>query len=298
MEELYEFLDNNKPERFKQLRVFKIPVLYNGTRYWAHYNNGQWSTVPCTSDVAPMLTFRKMPEIPDTGFQDEYNESVDFTQDTDDISDDFEELDEKPRRGKKEKPAKKERPAKKEKPVKERPVKERPVKEQRGKRPVPVPVPVEEYINDNNEDDYEDDIYGAFEDEKEKRVKPSSSKYSMLDKKGKPRRHVGRLISALIAASPLTGMLTVNEQPVKLLNFDLVKQGTAGIVLFSIGVILGIFLLIQILNFVSIQIAISNEEEDSYIKSYKGMKLWNAFAWIGLIITIIVIILVSFGIIV
>lgn len=126
MEKFKEYIIQNLPDRFKGLKVFRIPVRCDGVSYWAIYNNGEWKFEPSSAGVEPVISYVS-----------EMKEDIPMAQDEVPI--------EQPRqeKGKKEKPVK-DRPVreKKEKPVKEK--KERPVRE---KKEAPTPI-----VNDGFED--------------------------------------------------------------------------------------------------------------------------------------------------
>ena len=132
MNELQKYIEENLPDRFKGMKVFRIPVLSDSVLYWASYNNGNWDFVKATSDIKPLLIHNSMSKY-GVLYQKDSREDEPELDDTDELED----LIEQPKAvsGRRERPVKerpvrpvKERPVK-EKPVKERPVKEKPVKE-------------------------------------------------------------------------------------------------------------------------------------------------------------------------
>lgn len=131
MEKFKEYIIQNLPDRFKGLRVFRIPVRCDGVSYWAIYNNGEWKFEPGSAGVEPIINYVSEMKADTLTIQEE------------EIPLDVPTMQSKQVKGKKEKPVK-EKPVreKKEKPVKEK--KERPARE---KKEAPTPV-----INDEFED--------------------------------------------------------------------------------------------------------------------------------------------------
>ena len=134
MNELQIYIEDNLPDRFKGMKVFRIPVLSDSVLYWASYNNGTWDFVKATSDIKPLLIHNSMSKY-GVLYQKDNKEDDSEVDDTDEL----EYLVEQPESGYglRDKPAK-EKPQKKEKPVRERPVKEKPVKEKPPKKEKPV----------------------------------------------------------------------------------------------------------------------------------------------------------------
>lgn len=120
MEKFQEYIVQNLPDRFKSMKVFRIPVRCDGVCYWAIYNNGTWKFEPGSTSATPVVDY--MSEMSSTPSIQE--EEIDL---------DIPAAYNTPAKGKKEKPVKekKERPVreKKEKPVKEK--KERPIKQEK-----------------------------------------------------------------------------------------------------------------------------------------------------------------------
>lgn len=139
MEKFKEYIIQNLPDRFKGLRVFRIPVRCDGVSYWAIYNNGEWKFEPGSAGVEPIINYvSELKEDTLTIQEEEFPLNVPTMQ-----PEQVKGKKEKPVREKKEKPVK-EKPVreKKEKPVKEK--KERPARE---KKETPAPV-----VNDGFED--------------------------------------------------------------------------------------------------------------------------------------------------
>lgn len=134
MNELQIYIEDNLPDRFKGMKVFRIPVLSDSVLYWASYNNGTWDFVKAASDIKPLLIHNSMSKY-GVLYQKDNKEDDSEVDDTDEL----EYLVEQPESGYglRDKPAK-EKPQKKEKPVRERPVKEKPVKEKPPKKEKPV----------------------------------------------------------------------------------------------------------------------------------------------------------------
>ena len=133
MNELQTYIEENLPDRFKGMKVFRIPVLSDSVLYWASYNNGNWDFIKATSDIKPLLIHNSMSKYGVLYQKDNKEEEPEV-----DETDELEDLIEQPKagNGRREKPVKerpsrpvKEKPPKKEKPVKERPVREKPIKE-------------------------------------------------------------------------------------------------------------------------------------------------------------------------
>lgn len=118
-------IEANLPERFKSMKVFRIPVSYNGRLYWASYKNGEWDFQQASGDLTPVVSY--------TSVGDYEYESEGPMKPTDKKP--VKTVDKKPVKTVEKKPVKekpvKEKPAKsvKEKPVKQ--VKEEPVKEKK-----------------------------------------------------------------------------------------------------------------------------------------------------------------------
>ena len=134
MNELQIYIEENLPDRFKGMKVFRIPVLSDSVLYWASYNNGTWDFVKATSDIKPLLIHNSMSKYGVLYQKDNKEDDSEV-----DNTDELEYLVEQPESGHglRDKPAK-EKPQKKEKPVRERPVKEKPVKEKPPKKEKPV----------------------------------------------------------------------------------------------------------------------------------------------------------------
>lgn len=113
------YIEANLPDRFKQMKVFRIPVSYNDELYWAAYKAGEWDFQPATGNLTPLISYTC---VEDVGMEEEETP--------------IKERPVKPEKKVKERPVK-EKPVK-EKPVKEKKVKERPAKEKKVvQRPQP-----------------------------------------------------------------------------------------------------------------------------------------------------------------
>ena len=110
-------IEANLPERFKSMKIFRIPVSYNGRLYWASYKNGEWDFQQASGNLTPVVSYTSVGDY-------EYESEAPAKP-----------VDKKPIKTVEKKPVKekqvKEKPAKpvKEKPVKQ--VKEKPVKEKK-----------------------------------------------------------------------------------------------------------------------------------------------------------------------
>lgn len=110
-------IEANLPERFKSMKIFRIPVSYNGRLYWASYKNGEWDFQQASGNLTPVVSYTSVGDY-------EYESEAPSKP-----------VDKKPIKTVEKKPVKekqvKEKPAKpvKEKPVKQ--VKEKPVKEKK-----------------------------------------------------------------------------------------------------------------------------------------------------------------------
>ena len=105
-------IEANLPERFKSMKVFRIPVSYDGRLYWASYKNGEWDFQQAGGGLTPVVSYTS---IGDYEYESEEPKKP---------------ADKKPVKTVEKKPVK-EKPAKpvKEKPVKQ--IKEKPVKEKK-----------------------------------------------------------------------------------------------------------------------------------------------------------------------
>lgn len=120
-------IEANLPERFKSMKVFRIPVSYNGRLYWASYKNGEWDFQQTSGDLTPVVSY--------TSIGDYEYESEGPAKPADKKL--VKTVEKKPVEKKpvKEKPVKpvKERPVKQ---VKEKPVKEKKVVQRESKEPM------------------------------------------------------------------------------------------------------------------------------------------------------------------
>ena len=196
MNELQKYIEDNLPDRFRNMKVFRIPVMSDSVLYWASYSNGKWEFTKSNSNINPVLVHNSQSKyglLYGEDSQSEVNESEDiyeFTEDEDDV----------PKRGKKvkEKPVK-EKPSK-ERPVKEKPVREKPVREKPNKKEKPVrerPVrnkpemSIEEdsnLIDINDEFDTDVNMRGSYS---------SNSNYSFVKDKVR-KKLTGRIIFSVL----------------------------------------------------------------------------------------------------
>lgn len=157
MEKFQEYIEQNLPDRFRKLKVFRIPVNCDGVNYWASYNNGVWKFDPGSNTSTPIITYTSTfteSDIEDNVTVNNINSDNTFSIPGSSEVIDNPTIPSEPvnmERGRKEKPVreKKERPVKekKERPVKEK--KERPVRENR-KNKTGVGTEQTNVVQDNN----------------------------------------------------------------------------------------------------------------------------------------------------
>jgi hypothetical protein len=119
-------IEANLPERFKSMKVFRIPVSYNGRLYWASYKNGEWDFQQAGGGLTPVVSY--------TSIGDYEYESEEPTKSVDKKT--VKTAEKKPVKEKPTKPAK-EKPAKQ---VKEKPVKEKKVVQREPKEVTDAPI--------------------------------------------------------------------------------------------------------------------------------------------------------------
>ena len=207
MEKFQEYIEQNLPDRFRKLKVFRIPVNCDGVNYWASYNNGVWKFDPGSNTSTPIITYTSTfteSNVEDTVTVDNIDSDNTFS-----ISGSGEVIDNpvippepvNMGRGRKEKPVreKKERQVKekKDRPVKEK--KERPVRENR-KNKAGVGTEQTNVVQDNNV--FETDCaYDAFEQS----MTPAYCKFNEKCNAKQRKKLTGRIIIAIL--NILTGGL-------------------------------------------------------------------------------------------
>lgn len=213
MEKFQEYIEQNLPDRFRRLKVFRIPVNCDGINYWASYNNGVWKFDPGSNTSTPIITYTSAfteSDIEDKVAVDNIESDNTFSiPGSSDIIDNPAIPAEPIKRGRKEKPVreKKERPVKekkerpvrekKEKPVKEK--KERPVRENRKNKAGAVAEQTD-MIQDNNVFEAGCD-YDAFEQS----MTPAYCKFNEKCNARQRKKLTGRIILAVL--NILTGGL-------------------------------------------------------------------------------------------
>ena len=65
MKEFQDYIQANLPERFKAMRMFRIPVSWNGINYWAACNNGTWDFKPASPEISPIISYENADVIED-----------------------------------------------------------------------------------------------------------------------------------------------------------------------------------------------------------------------------------------
>lgn len=66
MKEFQDYIQANLPERFKAMRMFRIPVSCNGVNYWAAFNNGTWDFKPASPEVSPIISYENTEMVENT----------------------------------------------------------------------------------------------------------------------------------------------------------------------------------------------------------------------------------------
>lgn len=197
MEKFQEYIEQNLPDRFRRLKVFRIPVNCDGINYWASYNNGVWKFDPGSNTSTPIITytstFTESAKEDGVAISDVENDNVLSIPESNPA------IPAEPiKKGKKDKPVKE----KKERPVKEK--KERPVKEKKER-------PVKENRKDVQNSDVIDTGFGY--DEFEQSMIPTYCKFTEKCIMKKRKKLTGRIILAvlnLITGGLITGFGSVS----------------------------------------------------------------------------------------